>query len=108
MEMMQILLRNEREALVTKIPAGTPFAEIITRGIKDDEVIMIRMKDGTGMEAKEYYTKRNGFESPVTEILYFEGKHLCKYCGEIADGPDEDVLCAECRECFGHAFYKEL
>ena len=37
-----------------------------------------------------------------------EGKHICKYCGEIADGVDEDVLCKECRSLFGHAFYSEL
>ena len=34
--------------------------------------------------------------------------HVCKYCGDIANGPDEDVLCEECRDVFGHAFYSEL
>lgn len=41
-------------------------------------------------------------------IESLEGKHICKYCYGIADGPDEDVLCKECREVFGHAFYSEL
>lgn len=35
-------------------------------------------------------------------------QHICKYCGKTADGTDEDVLCKECRELFGHMFYFEL
>ena len=34
--------------------------------------------------------------------------HLCKYCSDIANGVDPDVLCAECRQTFGHAFFSEL
>ena len=34
--------------------------------------------------------------------------HICEYCGEIAQGTDEDVLCQDCRMTFGHAFYSEL
>ena len=34
--------------------------------------------------------------------------HICKYCGGVAKGIDEDVLCEECRDVFGHAFYSEL
>lgn len=41
-------------------------------------------------------------------IESLEGKHICKYCYGIADGPDEDVLCKECRDVFGHTFYSEL
>ena len=36
------------------------------------------------------------------------GSHLCKYCGEIAEGTFEDLLCADCRETFGHSLYSEL
>lgn len=34
--------------------------------------------------------------------------HICKYCGGVAKGIDEDILCEECRDVFGHAFYSEL
>ena len=37
-----------------------------------------------------------------------KGKHVCKYCGGIAEGTYKDLLCEECRECFGHALYSEL
>ena len=37
-----------------------------------------------------------------------ENTHICKYCGEIADGTDEDLLCEDCRMLFGHTFYREL
>lgn len=35
-------------------------------------------------------------------------RHICKYCGWVAEGKDEDLLCQECRYDFGHAFYSEL
>ncbi len=34
--------------------------------------------------------------------------HKCLYCGGEAEGDYEDLLCAECRELFGHALYSEL
>lgn len=34
--------------------------------------------------------------------------HICKYCGEVAKGIDDDILCENCRDTFGHAFYSEL
>ena len=36
------------------------------------------------------------------------GSHLCKYCGEIAEGTYADLLCSDCRETFGHSLYSEL
>ena len=35
-------------------------------------------------------------------------KHPCKYCGGIAEGTYEDLLCGECRETFGHSLFSEL
>ena len=37
-----------------------------------------------------------------------KGYKKCKYCGELHKTDDEDLLCANCREIFGHAFYSEL
>ena len=34
--------------------------------------------------------------------------HACKYCGGTAEGAYEDLLCADCREMFGHSLYSEL
>ena len=34
--------------------------------------------------------------------------HKCKYCGARARGSDEDLLCDNCRELFGHTYYSEL
>lgn len=34
--------------------------------------------------------------------------HICKYCGDIANGCDDDVLCDDCKEIFGHSFYSQL
>lgn len=37
-----------------------------------------------------------------------EGKHYCKYCGDIVEGENEDVLCDDCKQLFGHSLYSEL
>jgi len=37
-----------------------------------------------------------------------EGIHQCGYCGQPNFSPDPDVLCPDCRDDFGHAFYSEL
>lgn len=36
------------------------------------------------------------------------GKHICKYCGNIAEGTHGDLLCKECRDTFGHSLFSEL
>lgn len=37
------------------------------------------------------------------------GQHICPYCeANVVKSPDKDLLCLECREDFGHAFYSEL
>lgn len=37
-----------------------------------------------------------------------ENTHICKYCGGIAEGTYENLLCRECREMFGHTLFTEL
>ena len=32
----------------------------------------------------------------------------CKYCGKENNSKEEDLLCEECRENFGHSLYSEL
>ena len=44
----------------------------------------------------------------VLDVADANTNHICKYCGDIAKGTDEDVLCQDCRDTFGHAFYSEL
>ena len=46
--------------------------------------------------------------NPVGWDEYYIPIHRCKYCGEITNGADENVLCEDCRITFGHAFYSEL
>lgn len=47
-------------------------------------------------------------DQKIIDIADANTNHICKYCGDIANGPDEDVLCQDCRYTFGHAFYSEL
>lgn len=83
---------------------------IITLNIKDD-VAKAAMSNNINKQALLNYVNgkyETNFALNDTEIIDLTGKHLCKYCGEIANGPDEDVLCEDCRYTFGHAFYSEL
>ena len=54
--------------------------------------------------------KINLVKVDVDVSVYFDnsGPVFCKYCGEPNGSDDENVLCAECREFFGHSFYSEL
>ena len=52
------------------------------------------------------YTEKDGYK--VDKIVNASTHHLCKYCGGIAEGNYEDLLCEECRYDFGHALYSEL
>jgi hypothetical protein len=47
-------------------------------------------------------------DTKILDVADANTHHICQYCGEIANGTDEDVLCSECRMTFGHAFYSEL
>lgn len=44
----------------------------------------------------------------IIKIVDANKHHICKYCGGIANGLDDNVLCEECRDDFGHAFFSEL
>ena len=83
---------------------------MVTLNIKDDMAKAVISND-TAKQAlinninQKYETS---FVPADTEVIDLTGKHLCKYCGEIANGPDEDILCEDCRYTFGHTFYSEL
>ena len=47
-------------------------------------------------------------DQKIIDVADANTHHICKYCGEIAQGIDEDVLCQDCRMTFGHAFFSEL
>lgn len=52
------------------------------------------------------YLKEHGYK--VVNICPKKGHHLCKYCGQIAEGSNTDLLCNDCHELFGHTRYSEL
>lgn len=63
--------------------------------------------------AKEQYIdlaqRSNAFkDTKVLDVADANTHHICKYCGGIAKGTDEDVLCRDCYMTFGHTFYSEL
>lgn len=43
-------------------------------------------------------------------IRLYDGNeyHICKYCGNVVKGKNEDLLCKDCKETFGHNYYTEL
>lgn len=69
---------------------------------------VIKCPKGTTPKEALEAINNNGEEHFTKIRLLEEDEHTCKYCGNIAKGTYEDILCEECRECFGHTLYSEL
>lgn len=72
---------------------------------KGEELYMSTIEAPNKQQAINYLEKE-GYT--VEKIVDASTHHLCKYCGGIAEGTYEDLLCEECRYDFGHALYSEL
>lgn len=66
------------------------------------------MASSEGSERERYTKIYIELISGLSVCTDLTDQHICKYCGKIADGTDEEVLCKECRELFGHTFFNEL
>lgn len=51
---------------------------------------------------------KTDFTPETTEVIDLTGKHTCRYCGSVVTGTDEDILCDECYELFGHRRFSDL
>lgn len=62
----------------------------------------------------DFYNKQEEDENTkVVKCIFVkeveQGKwHWCKYCGELVEGSDEDILCEECCMIFGHDRFSQL
>lgn len=70
----------------------------------------ITFKETYDMSEQEWIAELSRIALRVKILNIYDGNthHICKYCGEVAKGTDEDILCEDCRDIFGHAFYSEL
>lgn len=34
--------------------------------------------------------------------------HVCKYCGKVTLGQNQNILCRDCKQIFGHTYFSEL
>ena len=78
------------------------FAECISR--KDNSLCTVEIVAATKEDAIEEIKS----ELDIVRIENAKGKHICKYCGSIVEGTNEDILCEECIDVFGHHRYSEL
>lgn len=83
---------------ILKTESGDEYITTQIKKVSSDEILKI-FQDA--QPSRKYIKCEFDKEIP-------DGKHLCKYCGEIADGNYEDLLCKDCRMTFGHALYSEL
>ena len=45
----------------------------------------------------------------IVDIIDAKDSHLCQYCGSVVkDSKNEDILCDDCYELFGHKYFSEL
>lgn len=67
-------------------------------------------KNTYDMTQQEWIATISKLEPNIKILKVYDGNnhHICKYCGSVAKGIDEDILCDDCRDIFGHAFYSEL
>lgn len=80
----------------------------------DEELTMVSVEFDSGWS--EDSIEYQNLDNLWNELNYYKtdlqkkqkGYKKCKYCGELHKTDDEDLLCANCREIFGHAFYSEL
>lgn len=66
-------------------------------------IIVRAVKTGT-----QYVCKPEVIPSLATKSKTLLESHHCKYCGQLTPGDNEDELCPECQEDFGHTYYSEL
>ena len=93
---MQVAIRDQEYIMTLNVKDDVVKAAMSNNIVKQRLLNAINDKHETHFIASD------------TEIIDLTDKHLCKYCGDVANGPDEDVLCEDCRYTFGHAFYSEL
>lgn len=105
MEQLKNYTKNQmriyiRECLRCKSGKTGKEIKVPTRGLRKEEMEDIINK-ADAWSNFENFCLRNDSSVP-------EGKHRCKYCGAITDGNDDDILCEDCRQLFGHSLYSEL
>ena len=93
----KIVIRNDKWVL-TLTTSNQNLAEILNGNVTVKQAFLNSMN----------LKNRTNFEPHNTEIIDITGKHICRYCGEIAEGTYEDLLCEDCRCTFGHSLYSEL
>lgn len=101
----RIIINNNCQAELTAWINRPKMIKFMVDGIQDGEHYSWDCEYANEEEC------RKAFEDDNVEIVKIAPKknhHRCKYCGSIAEGKDTDLLCEECRECFGHYYYSEL
>ena len=105
------LFRSEEEAIKYANDLVSDTADDIN-AIVDEYASSVVEKVASGQYNDVWIKYSDGEVIKVCVWEFEEPKlpttHECKYCGGVADGPDEDVLCEDCQMTFGHAFYSEL
>ena len=73
------------------------------------------MKERIQKLIEKFYADSNtdvtGYAPSPEKLAEFIDNGLCTHecgCGNIANGYDEDILCDECKELYGHSFASEL
>lgn len=79
---------------------------------KEEILEVLKKEYEQGNFTKESYDLLKDLaEKGKVEIQSYKGttyNNKCKYCGRPNNSTDEDILCNDCRETFGHTFYSEL
>ena len=99
-ETTQEWTKEEEQYLVDARQAFYKYANDLKTKVSTDEMLEKFVNSMVDKTAENLLRMR--------EFRKTKGVHLCKYCGDEAEGIDEDILCQGCRAEFGHSLYSEL
>lgn len=103
--LMSIVSNNNCEQKLEEWINRPKLVKFMVDGIEDGKTFSWDCEYVSEEECRKAFEQRGVV---VEKILPQKGNHRCKYCGGAAEGSDTNLLCEECRELFGHAFYYEL
>ncbi|MCL2555441.1 MAG: hypothetical protein FWE03_00280 [Firmicutes bacterium] len=84
------------------------MAKYVLTSDKQIGIVKYSYKDKTDEEVLKMMQENEPDANWTSCTKIPRGKHSCRYCGSIAEGTYEDLLCEDCRSTFGHSLFSEL
>lgn len=105
LQLQSIIIVNKCEEKYDKWVDPATLTKYFVQGVDNDKDYTYETYGKSREDVKRKF-RSEGIN--VVQIIEARGRHICKYCGNVVDGTDKNVLCCECSDEFGHYLYSEL